>query len=463
MTRRVAALILLLACSLRGQEPYGEGTVLLQGSYLGGSQHNFPAATGAAFRFRSFYPRIGLFTGSLEGYGRRVGLGAGANYLRLSGVAWGRHHWDFGGGDFSIPLAGVEYPLQNLWLPKLNVLGARVGMEGRRRRYELYGGTGTLLNGFRVPLHFQVPQQVFGAALHQQFSDRWTASVRLLQLQSTPDNLMNFERYSVPINHRFTSVRSLTAQTHYRPLDQLQLFGEVAVSATSRPAAIADVPSKPLSMTIGVDWQAKRWTANASYARQSTSYLPAMGLFLGDREGPFGAISYEILEGFSVRSSASVTRNNLERDSSNPMFLSRTGNVGASLALPAGFHLSAQMTDMYFMSETEESGRTQTDNQQLIFTAVHTLGRNRTRLSFQAFEFKQLGAHVETNRLRSWELEDNYHLGRISLGAAVRFQQSRQLHTEQSEQRDSVFFRLSGTASHGRWSALHQRGAREAI
>ena len=50
------------------------------GSYLGGSGQNFPDATGAGFCFNTFLPRIGLFAGSIEGYGRGVGLGVGENF-----------------------------------------------------------------------------------------------------------------------------------------------------------------------------------------------------------------------------------------------------------------------------------------------------------------------------------------------------------------------------------------------
>ena len=453
MTWRLAVAALFLAYSLPGQESYGEGQLTFQGSYLGGSAQNFPDATGAGFRFNTFLPRIGLLSGSLEGYGRAVGLGVGENFLRLSGVAWGKRHWEFGGGDFSIPLAGVEYPLGNLWLPELNVLGFRVGAEGRRRRYEIFAGAATLFNGFRVPLRVRVPQRVFGASVHQKLTERWEASFRLLHFGTAPDKLMDFRRFFTPLNRRYMSVRSLTAQTHYKPLDKLQVFGEATLSAAERPPPIAGGPSQPLSMTTGLAWESERWTASASYARQSTSYLPAMGLYLGDREGPFSEISYRLLKRFSVRASASKSRNNLERNPRHPTFSSRTGSAGASLDLPAGIHLSAQFTDMDFMSDSEESGRRQTDNQQLVFTAVQTLGRNSARLSFQDLKLDQRGALVGANRLRSWEFEDSYRLGRLSFGAAARLQKSYSTQSGQAEQRDSIFFRWFGSAAFGRWGA----------
>ena len=455
MTSRLAALTLFLACSLPGQESYGQGQLLFQGSYLGGSAgYNFPNTTGAGFRFDTFLPRIGLLSGSLEGYGRgRDGLGLGENFLRLSGVAWGKRHWEFGGGDFSIPLAGVEYPLRNLWLPELNVLGFRLAAEGRRRRYEIFGGAATLFNGFRVPLRVRVPQRVFGASVHQKLTERWEASFRMLHFATTPDKLIDFRRFFTPLNRRYMSVRSLTAQTHYKPLDKLQVFGEATLSAAERPPPIAGRPSQPLSVTTGLAWESQRWTASASYARQSTSYLPAMGLYLGDREGPFSEISYRLLKRFSIRASASKSRNNLERNPRHPTFSSRTSGAGASLDLPAGIHLSAQFTDLDFTSDSEESGRRQTDNQQLVFTAVHTLGRNSARLSFQNLRFDQRGALIGGNRLRSWDFQDSYRLGRLSFGAAVRLQNSYSTHSGQAEQRNSIFFRWFGSAAFGRWGA----------
>ena len=453
MTWRLAVVSLFLVYSLPGQESYGEGQLIFQGSYLGGSMQNFPDATGAGFRFNTFLPRIGLFTGSIEGYGRGQGLGVGQNFLRLSGVAWGKRHWEFGGGDFSIPLAGVEYPLGNLWLPELNVLGFRVAAEGRRRRYEIFAGAATLFNGFRVPFRVRVPQRVFGASLHQQLTERWQASFRMLHFESAPDKLMDFRRFFTPLNRRYMNARSLTAQTHYEPLDKLRIFGEATLSAAERPPPIAGGPNQPLSLTTGLAWESERWTASASYARQSTSYLPAMGLYLGDREGPFSEISYRLFKRFSIRASVSKSRNNLERNPRHPTFSSRTSGAGASLDLPAGIHLSAQFTDMDFTSDSKESGRRQTDNQQLVFTAVHTLGRNSARLSFHDLKLDQRGALVGANRLRSWEFQDSYRLGRLSFGTAARLQKSYSTHSGQAEQRDSIFFRWFGSASFGHWGA----------
>ena len=450
-----AVIVLLLPSLLSGQTSYGQGQLIFRGSYLARSGQNFTGITGAGFRFNTFLPHVGMLSASLDNYSMRGGLGLGENYLRLSGVAWGKRHWDFGGGDFSVPLASDDYPLTHLWLPHLRLRGFRVATESKNRRYEIFGGSQTIFHGFRVPLRVSTPQQILGASLRQTLSEGWTASLRFLEFSTAPDEFSNpASNLFTSLNRRFTSARSLTAQTTYKPTTKLRLFGEATLSTTKRPLSTSPVTEQPLSLTTGLAWKSERLTARASFARQSTSYLPALGLFLGDRQGPFARIRYRLSKRFSITSSASSYRNNLERNPRYPTFSRRSSSIGATADLPASLHLSAQLTDIDFTSQSPYSGNRETDNQQLILSAVQTHGPNRARLSFQNLAFNQRRAHLASHRLRSWEFEDSYRLGRrLTLGAATRFQKSFLAQHSTPEYRNSLFFRYFGSASLGRFGA----------
>src|SRR5512140_2869154 len=66
----------------------GEADVAIQGYYFGDSGLRLQDVTGSAFNFRSFFPGMGLVSGSFQGYSRTGGIQLGDNYLEFQGASW---------------------------------------------------------------------------------------------------------------------------------------------------------------------------------------------------------------------------------------------------------------------------------------------------------------------------------------------------------------------------------------
>ena len=428
-------------------EPGGQGEIAFQGYYLGTDSSPLTDITGVAANFKTIFPGLGLLSGNIETYGGQGQFQAGDNYLDLSGASWYGHHWRLTGGDFRVPIALLPFPFTNIFLPELAAEGVRIEAANATRRYTLFYGIETLVAGPRVPFRIRVPQNVLGVSVVQKLGEKLEVGARAIHLTTGADALgigaPNANLFAPGQDFQSSTIFSGTALYNFS--SQLQFYAEADASATSGSVAFPNARRSPFSFTAGPVWKTRKLTVKANYIRQSSSYLPVAGYFLGDRAGPYVEAAYKPIEAIELFGSVSRYRNNISNSTDLPTFKSQAASAGASFALPYRFSLSGQLSTIDFSVKQPNDGLSLSHNRQIIGTLGRPIRNHHLLFSFRDLNIQSDGRY---ERQRSAEIEDVVQIKRISLGAAVRDQR---LNTE--EKKDTIFVRGSAQTQFKRLSA----------
>lgn len=396
----------------------GQLDVSLQGSALA-QQNQSSYIAGPAFQFSEFLPGLGLLSGRLEVLGRDGGAVTGDDYLQLRGPSAFKLRWNLQAGDFRVSSGMVENAFQNVYYPEITVRGFKVEADRPGWRYALFAGAETLLEGPRIPFRSQVPQSVLGASVQRKLSGRWQIGLRALYLWSSPGQIDRYPNF-FPANRRIERSSSLTVQSAYSLSKSLKLYAEGAVAATRR--LTPEGKNGNLSGFAGLAFENSALTVKLNYAYQTTSYLPLLGYFAGDRRGPFGEIRFRPRRWLDVFASSSAYANNLEGDPRVPVFQSRSTSAGGVLRLPWKLSLNGEMTDLRFSAGgSETTAPALSTSRQLAASLARPVKRQTIRVGYRDIT---LGSSGPSSRQRSVEVEDTLQLKRISLGGAVRLQQT---------------------------------------
>jgi hypothetical protein len=417
-------------------EAAGEAELVLQGYYLGGKGQPFTSISGFAGSSSEFLPHIGLLTMGLEGYGSN-GLRTGNVYVGLQGVALWNWHWDFTGGDFRFPSDLTTNPFTNLYTPEISARGARVGVKRSNRAYQLFFGEESVLGGPRIPYRTVLPQFVLGATMQQKIGTRWELGARYLNLSSSPDAFTRTTAYTLP-GHRFLNSNSLALQSTYtlikgQDTKGLKLYAEAGYGR----AKSLDLPirQQPLSFVIGPSWETEKFSIKANFVQQSSSYLPLLGIFAGDRKGPYAEGHYRPLKWVDLYGSATAYSNNLEKNPNLPTFRSRSYVTGTSLALPYQFNFSGSVSTVELTERDPSSGDIPSNNRQINVSLGRPIGRHNPRVSMIDLQLTNNG---QQQHQRLTEFGDSFGWKRLVIGGSVRTQQSKA-----QESRSTVFYRGS--------------------
>jgi hypothetical protein len=428
-------------------EPGGEGQLAFQGYYLGTDSSPLTDITGVAATFRSFFPGLGLLSGSIETYGGQGKFRAGDNYLDLNGATWYGHRWRLTGGDFRVPIALLPFPFTNIFLPELAAEGVKIEAANATRRYTLFYGVETLVAGPRVPFRIRVPQNVLGASMVQNLGEKLEIGVRAIHLSTGSDALGIDAPYAnlFAPGQDFQSSSIFSATALYKFSTSLQFYAEADASQASGSVAFPNAHQSPFSFTAGPVWTTHKLTVKANYIRQSASYMPVAGYFLGDRAGPYVEATYKPIDAVELFGSVSQYRNNIDNTSDLPTFRSNATSAGASFSLPYRFSLSGQLSTINFSVQQPDAALSLSHNQQLIATLGRPIRNHHLLFSYRDLKIDSDGRY---ERQRSAEIEDVVQIKKISLGAAVRDQR---LNTE--EKKDTIFVRGSAQTQFKRVSA----------
>ena len=435
----------------------GEAEVALQGYYLGGSGQPLLNTSGMAIRSTQVIEGVGLLGVSAEGYGSD-GFHTGNTYVGLKGAPIFGWHWDFVGVDFQFSSNMVENPFLNIYTPEIGARGFRMAMRRRDRSYEFFVGEETLLGGPRIPFRILLPQRVLGAAIKQKVGNHWEFGVRFLNLSTGSDALTDFSNFFYP-GHDYKSANSLTAQSIYSLNKHLKFYAEGTYGTASSfpPSAVPSqggsgrqqavpVQAVPFSVLVGPVWETEKLSLRADYVRQSTTYLPLLGYFVGDRKGPYAEGHYRPVRWADLYASASGYSNNLENNPQMPTFRSTAYTSGASLILPWKFNIGASLSTLgYTERDPLHPGEFVSHNRQLTLNVARPVKRHSLRLSY--IDMK-LNSNIQPQNQRFLELADNFVWKRFVVGGAVREQNS-----QATENRNSLFFRGSLQANFKRLSA----------
>jgi hypothetical protein len=428
-------------------EPGGQGEIAFQGYYLGTDSSPLTDITGVAASFRSFFPNLGLLSGSIETYGGQGQFRAGNNYLDLNGATWYGYRWRITGGDFRVPVALAPFPFTNIFLPELAADGVKIEAASANRRYTFFYGVETLIAGPRVPFLIQVPQNMLGASMLQKLGEKLEIGVRVIHL-STGSDALGLNAPSANLfapGQDFQSSSIFTASVLYKLSSQLQFYGEADASATSGSVSFPNARRSPFSFTAGPVWKAQKLTVKANYIRESASYLPVAGYFLGDRAGPYAEAQYKPIDAIELFGSVSEYRNNIDNSAELPTYRSFASSAGVSFALPYRFSLGGQLSTIDYSVEQPGVALSNSHNQQIIGTLGRPIRNHNLLFSYRDLDITTDGKY---QRQQSVELGDIVQFKRLSLGAAVR---DEKLVTDQSK--DTIFVRGSAQTQYKRVSA----------
>ena len=429
-------------------EAGGQGEIAFQGYYLGADSSGLADITGMAANFRTFFPGLGLLSGSIETYGGQGSFRTGNNYLDLSGATWYGYRWRLTGGDFHVPTALLSFPFTNIFLPDLAAEGVKIEAATRTRRYSLFYGEETLIAGPRVPFLIRVPQNVLGASVVSKVGEKLELGARVIHLSTGSDALGLDAPQSnlfAPAQD-FASTTVLSGELLYKFSSSLQFYAQGSASTTTGSVAFPNARQSPLSFTAGPVWKTRKFTVKANYIRQSSSYLPVAGYFLGDRSGPYVEAQFEPINAIQLFGSASQYRNNIDNSAGLPTFRSNATSAGASFSLPFRFSLSGQLSTIDFsVKQPGIDTLSISHNQQLIASLSRPVRNHHLRLAYRDLEIQ---SDQRFQRQRSAEIEDVVQFKRLFLGAAVR---DERLAAE--ETKNTFFVRGSAQTQFKRFSA----------
>ena len=455
------AVAILLCLSILGYlspgafaQSAGQAEIAAQGYYMGGSGQPLLDTSGLAINFKQYIPGTGMLSGNLEGYGGS-GFHSGTNFLGLEQAPLWGWKWDFTGGDFQFHSSMVENPFQNIYTPDISGRGARIVVRRKNRTIQFFVGEESLLGGPRVPYRVMLPQLVLGASLWQKVGDRWEFGVRYMHLGTDSSVLTTDAAYFYP-GRDYRSWNGLTFQSTYRATEHLKFYTEVNASKASSfalspvgqetvsvfvgPSASSFMPSpvgqEPISLLVGPAWESDKYTFRANYTLQSTTYLPMLGTFVGDRKGPYVEGHYRPVKGLDVYGSASEYSNNLENNPQMPTYHSSGETSGASAQLPWKLSVSASLSTLNLtVRDPSQFGESISNNRQISLNLSRPVRRHTLRLSYMDMS---LNSNATPQAQRFTELEDTYVWKRLAIGGAVREQ-----NTKATEITNSLFYRGS--------------------
>jgi hypothetical protein len=274
-----------------------------------------------------------------------------------------------------------------------------------------------------------------GASMQQKVGERWAFGVRYLNLATSPSALINDPTY-FSAGHSFEGSNSLIFQSTYHFSEHLKFYGETGYGTASSFTPLP-VEQQPFSFLIGPSWETGKFSIRANYVRQSTTYMPLLGYFAGDRKGPYVEGHYRPLVRVELYGSASAYSNNLEKNPEVPSFTSSGYTAGASFTLPWKFSVGTSLTSLRLTElDPSQSVALPSNNSQINLTVSRPFWRHNLRFSL-------IDMKLETNSLpqsqRFEEIEDTFTWKHLVLGGGMRLQSSQ----SSTENLNTVFYRGS--------------------
>jgi hypothetical protein len=413
----------------------GQADIALQGYYLGGNSLDLSTTSGASVRFQDFIPRLGLLSGSLEGYGVGGRLASGENFLELRGAPALGYRWNIAAGDFRAAAMPLESPFLNLFVPEITGRGFRVQAGHEDTQYSVFLGQETLTAGPRVSYRIRVPQTIMGATASRRIGPYLRVAVRFHHFAASPQAVAENPWY-FPEGRDFNKLSTFGAHALFTPGKRLKVYAEA-----SRPLSGV----KEYSSIAGAAWEGKALTLRFNYALQGVAYFPLAGYFTGDRRGPYGEIRYRVTKWLELLAFASRYRNNLQHRPDVTDLESRSASAGFNLMLPGKVSLGSQLSTVRLFSRRPGEAPEDMLNQQLTANLGKTLGRHGLQLSAREF---RLRTSTGPERQRSIEFQDMLHFRHFFVGGSVRLQRDQAL-----TRRNSLFVRGMLQANLGRFTA----------
>jgi hypothetical protein len=444
MLLRVFFCCLCLNAGLRAQEGGGQAEIGFQQYYLAIGSERVVNISGLTLKSAQFIPNVGLLSASLTPAVSSNRFQTGDNYLQLKGLPWKGQHWTFTAGDFRLPGQLLAAPFPNIYFPEIAGRGAAVEVTHGNRVFGFIAGEGTITNTPRVVVRLQVPQTILGLYFRQKLGNRLLVGARFIHVNNDLVALRKQPNLLTQTNLKSATALSLNAL--YTLAGPLKIYGEAAASPSEQEGANMATRTVPVSILAGPILETNVFTFRSNYIRQSASYFPLLGYYLGDREGPFGELKFRPLQGIEVYGSASAYQNNLAKDVALPTFRNTSESAGISALLPGKISVNAQFNQLDLSTkQNASSSLVKSKSQQETLTVSRRVGRHNFRVSGR--DFHDISS-LNTQRQRSAEIEDTFPIRRLTVSGAVRAQRLSGV-----EGRFTLFYRGSAQFQKGRFAA----------
>jgi hypothetical protein len=278
---------------------------------------------------------------------------------------------------------------------------------------------------------------------------RLELSVRYLHLTS-PGSAADQSPQYFSANRSFREADTVTVAA-YQPLtNKLKLYSDATLSHTEPLGAETPAAKVPLSWLSGIVWEGPKLTFRANYGSQSTSYLPVLGYYAGDRRGPYGDIRYKLFKNVDLTANALQSRNNLENNPAVATLRAKGVSGGVSISLPWRVSISGDYSTYTILTANPPAlgGDQLSKNSQYAASLTKTISRHSLAWTVRELD---LGLPTFRQKQRTTEFGDTLQFKRFNAGASVRVQQ-----TDTGQVTNSVFFRGSLTAHFGPVNAYVQ-------
>jgi len=400
------------------QDNSGQAAIGFQQYYLTAGAQPLANISGLTLTLDQFIPNVGLLSASLVPALSGNHFRTGDDYLRLRGLPWKGYHWTFAAGDFRLPGQLLAAPFSNVFIPDIAGRGVSVEATHGGRSFGFFYGTGTISNTPRVMLRLDVPQTLSGVYFRQQVGARLLLAARAMHFSNDLAALQKLSNILPQTDLK--SATTVSVDALYTLAGPLKLYGEAEWSAAQQDDSQLATRNVPVSMLAGPSFDTKLLTIRANYVFQNASYLPILGTYMGDRAGPFGEVTFRPSQRLQIFGSASGYRNNIADNPTIPTFRNSNASAGASFQLPGGISVNGQAMFLDLSTRTNDAGAwTLSQNRQELVTVARTLGHHNLR--FMGRDYTQTSA-LGSQRQRSGEIDDNFHIWRLTLGAGVGLQ-----------------------------------------
>ena len=379
------------------------------------------ASAGLALSFRDFLPGVGLLSGNLAG-GSSEGSGLpGRNYLKLEGAQWLNRRVDVTVGDFEMPSSPIENYVPGISLPDFMATGISAFVRDGNHDYGVFAGEGYLLQGPRISFRIPTGQKIVGASGKWRLGPQFMVGARLTNLfLDRAGSDKSLSGLVDPVSRSFRESSNLTLQARWLARENLEVFGETALTHSEKSSIAGNVPLRPLSFEGGVNWKGTTQTARVVFLDQAADYLPLAGFYLGGRKGaiadyrihPFASV--DLFAGGAHLETATALTSAVSKQSTTSY------SAGASMTLPGKVSLTSSYSsiDVFAISVSGKRTKSVTNSVATVGLA-RPFGRQTYRLSFTDLDVTTLGGQ---QKQRSTDFEDDVRFRWGSLGGTLRWQ-----------------------------------------
>jgi nucleoid-associated protein YgaU len=226
----------------------------------------------------------------------------GRGMLQLSDHYVGGWKFDFTVGDHPLSVYNFEFGLSSVFNPYANLRGGRISASTKRMSFTLFGGRVTALNGLFGESVSLTQENLFGAQAKFDVSPKLKVATNLLHTSL----LASAQGNTVPRSSTVVTSDMIFDWTH-----NIELLGETSFSTFSGAPNTDHSHGTDFSYLLGSKFKGVRGSAEVSWARLGSYFLPLANFNVGDRAGLFSTGNYQISHEWSVYGSFNRYRNNM--------------------------------------------------------------------------------------------------------------------------------------------------------